>query len=91
MSITTIGMDALPQSMRNSKVLSGDNLQQLASVKELPVVDISFKDDTLKNIFQYYSITPDEMEVELHIYAAQLLNENKVYEAWQVLLAGENM
>ena len=28
-----------------------------------------------------------EMENELHLYAANLLNQGKVNEAWQVLLA----
>jgi len=82
-----IGMDALPDPIRNSKVLSGNHLGQLANVHELPVVDAAFEDQQLKNIFQYYAINPDEMERELHLYAAALLDEGKVREAWQVLLA----
>ena len=83
-----IGIDALPESIRTSKILTGNNLAQLAHVKELPFVDAAFEDEQLKNIIQYYSISPDEMETELHHYAKQLLDENKVHEAWQVLLAG---
>jgi flavin reductase (DIM6/NTAB) family NADH-FMN oxidoreductase RutF len=82
-----IGMDALPEPIRNSKTLSGNHLGQLANVHELPVVDPAFDDDRLKNIFQYYSVSPDEMEKELHAYAAALLDAGKVKEAWQVLLA----
>ena len=85
-----IGVDALPASIRNSNILSGNNLGQLANAKEEPLVDPTFHDDRLKNIIQYYSISPSEMEKELHIYAAELLNQNKVAEAWQILLAGEN-
>ena len=33
-------------------------------------------------------INPDDMEKELHYYAKKLLDEGKVQEAWQVLLAG---
>jgi hypothetical protein len=40
---------------------------------------------------QYFSVDPTEMEKEIHNYAAQLLNEGRVYEAWQVLLASENL
>ena len=47
-----------------------------------------FHDDKLKNIIQYYSINPVEMEKELHSYAKELLQINKVDAAWQVLLAG---
>lgn len=82
-----IGIDALPASIKNSTILSGNNLGQLANVNIIPMVYPTFDDDTLKNIIQYYSINPEEMEKELHIYAAQLLNAGKVKEAWQVLLA----
>ena len=43
-------------------------------------------DEHSKNIMQYYLIDPNEMEKEVHAYAAKLLNENKIDEAWQVLL-----
>ena len=78
----------MPESIRNSNILTGNNLGQLANVNEMPVVDPSFDDKMLKNIIQYYSINPDEMEKELHTYAKKLLEEGKVKEAWQVLLAG---
>ena len=86
-----IGIDALPEGIRHSKFLTGNNLGQLANVHELPVVNASFDDEHLKNIFQYYSINPAEMEKEIHLYAARLLNEDKIQEAWQVLLASENI
>jgi flavin reductase (DIM6/NTAB) family NADH-FMN oxidoreductase RutF len=82
-----IGVDALPRSIRTSSILTGNNLGMLANVNELPVIDPSFEDERLKNIFQYYSLTPDEMEKELHIYAKELLDAGKVQEAWQVLLS----
>jgi flavin reductase (DIM6/NTAB) family NADH-FMN oxidoreductase RutF len=82
-----IGVDSLPINIRNSNILTGNNLGQLANVNEMPVVDPSFEDDKLKNIFQYYSLSPDTMEEELHAYAKELLDEGKVKEAWQVLLS----
>ena len=82
-----IGFDALPNSIRNSKVLTGNQLGQLANVHEMPVVQPSFDDEHLKNIIQYFSINPDEMEKELHQYAARLLDEGRADDAWQVLLA----
>jgi flavin reductase (DIM6/NTAB) family NADH-FMN oxidoreductase RutF len=82
-----IGVDALPGSVNNSKILSGNNLGQLANVHEMPFIDPAFHDDKLKNIFHYYSLNPDDMERELHIYAKELLAAGKVKEAWQVLLA----
>jgi flavin reductase (DIM6/NTAB) family NADH-FMN oxidoreductase RutF len=83
-----IGIDALPFPIRNSKILSGNNLGQLANIHDLPIIEPSFDDAHLKQIIQYYSINPDEMEKELHSYAKKLLDAGKVREAWQVLLAG---
>ncbi|MES1160814.1 MAG: flavin reductase family protein, partial [Bacteroidota bacterium] len=82
-----IGVDELPGPIRNSRILSGNDLGQLANVHEMPDVDPAFHDDKLKNIFQYYSVSPEEMEKELHTYAKELLAGGKVKEAWQVLLA----
>ncbi|HET7896182.1 MAG TPA: flavin reductase family protein [Flavisolibacter sp.] len=86
-----IGIDALPQSIRYSRFLTGNHLGMLGNVHELPVVEPSFDDEHLKNIFQYFAVNPAEMEREIHVYAARLLDEHKVHEAWQVLLAAENM
>ncbi|RYG51884.1 MAG: flavin reductase family protein [Chitinophagaceae bacterium] len=83
-----IGLDCLPDSVRNSAILTGNNLGQLGNVHEMPVVDASYDDDHLKQIIQYYSLNPDDMEKELHLHAKKLLAQGKVREAWQVLLAG---
>jgi len=82
-----IGVDALPESIRNSDILTGNDLGHLANVREMPVIEPSFDDTHLKNIIQYYNLNPDDMEKELHTYAKKLLAEGKVREAWQVLLA----
>lgn len=82
-----MGIDALPASIRSSKILSGNNLGQLANCTTIPVVDPSFQDDHLKQIIQYFSVNPEEMEKELHTYAQQLLEKGDTPAAWQVLLA----
>jgi flavin reductase (DIM6/NTAB) family NADH-FMN oxidoreductase RutF len=81
-----IGIDALPAAILNSKILTGNNLGQLANVHEYPAVDPSFDDPNVKRIIEYYSVNPDEMENELHVYAKKLLDQSHVREAWQVLL-----
>jgi len=82
-----IGIDALPESIRNSTILTGNNLGQLGNVHEYPSVDAAYEDERLKKIIQYFSVNPDEMDKELHQYAKELLDAGKVNEAWQVLLA----
>ncbi len=84
-----MGVDQLPVSVRNSKVLTGNDLGMLANITDLPAIDPSFDDPNLKQIIQYYSIDPVEMEKELHLYSQKLLGEGKVSEAWQVLLSTE--
>jgi flavin reductase (DIM6/NTAB) family NADH-FMN oxidoreductase RutF len=84
-----IGIDILPKSIRESSVLTGNNLAQLANVHEYPIADPGFINERVKNIVQYFSLQQNEMEIELHIYAKELLDEGKVQEAWQVLLFGD--
>jgi flavin reductase (DIM6/NTAB) family NADH-FMN oxidoreductase RutF len=81
-----IGIDALPSNIRHSNVLTGNHLGQLANIHEMPLIDPSFEDERLKSIVQYFHVNPDEMDKELHMYAAELLNQGKINEAWQVLL-----
>ncbi len=83
-----IGMDSLPASVRNSHVFSGNDLGMLANVHEMPVIDPSFDDAHLKQIIQYYSLNPADMERELHLHAKKMLEAGKIYEAWQVILSG---
>lgn len=82
-----IGVDALPSTIRNSSLLTGNELGQLGNVHVLPTIDPAFEDDHLKQIIQYYSLNPEEMEKELHSYAKKLLAAGNVQAAWQILLA----
>ena len=79
-------MISLPTFIADSRILTPAQKEQLSLVDAIPVVDPSFEDDNLKNIFQYYSLTPEEMDTEVHKYAAKLLDQKKVNEAWQLLL-----
>jgi flavin reductase (DIM6/NTAB) family NADH-FMN oxidoreductase RutF len=84
-----IGVDALPQSIRQSKLLSGNDLGMLANVSEMPTINPAFEDEKMRHIVQYFAINPVAMEAEIHQYAKELLANNKVEEAWQVLLMGD--
>jgi len=78
--ITTlgIGIDQIPQEIRNSNVLTGNNLGLLGSVEEIPYPEevLEFK-KTLKSFSN---------KDEQHHFAKALLDTNKVKEAWMVLL-----
>ena len=81
-----IGVDTLPDAIKMSSFLTGNNLGQLGNVPEMPTVNPGFEDEKVKSIVQYYAINPEEMEKELHLYAKELLDKNEVAKAWQVLL-----
>lgn len=82
-----IGFDNLPTSIRQSTILTGNQLAKLAHVTEIPEVNPAFADNRLTEIIQYFSVDPAEMEKELQKHAGHLLDQHKVDEAWQVLLA----
>jgi flavin reductase (DIM6/NTAB) family NADH-FMN oxidoreductase RutF len=84
-----IGIDNLPAAIRNSKILSGNHLGQLANVHDMPIVDPAFENDALKQIVQYYNLDPKEMEEETHRLATKFLNEGNVNDAWQILLSND--
>lgn len=68
-----IGFDQLPMNIRNSTVLSGNDLARLANVATLPD-------------FRNVDLSSPQNEEELHRAAKRLLSEGKVEEAWKVLL-----
>ncbi len=80
-----IGIDALPENIRNSNILTGNHLGKLANVQKIPEIDPAFSNDYLKRMSSGF-INNENKEDEVHLYAAQLLEDNKVNEAWQVLL-----
>lgn len=89
--ITTIyiGVDNLPQDIRESKILSGNDLAQLASVTELPnETDVNeYKLLELNDLFITLEENPVELEIQLHQRAKKLISEQNIEEAWLTLLA----
>lgn len=84
-----IGYDAIPASIRLSKILTGNHLGQLGNVESLPSQEeiSAFREsETIKNIIEQVMYGCAFLDNLLHIEATKLLNENKVKEAWLVLL-----
>lgn len=92
--ITTVGIgyDQLPDDIRQSEILSANDLGQLAGIEELPnETDVNeFKLLELSDIFVSLEDEPAQLEKELHKRAKELLKENKLEEAWMTLLAFNN-
>ena len=84
-----MGVDALPEDIRTSQVLTGNHLAMLGGVEAMP-------DETevnehklleLADMFMEHEDDGARLERELHALAAQLLDKGLVDEAWKTLLA----
>lgn len=82
-----IGIDALPVSVRDSKVLTGNHLGILGNSTNIPVVGEVLYDDRLSGIIREYSDDETAKLNALHLYAKELLEAGETEKAWQVLLA----
>lgn len=67
-----IGFDQLPESIRNSKILSGNDLGRLANIDKLPEIKVTKNNSTNVDA--------------RHQLAKKLLSEGRVEEAWETLL-----
>ncbi|MEC7646356.1 MAG: flavin reductase family protein [Bacteroidota bacterium] len=68
-----MGIDNLPETIRNSKILTGNDLAILASSEKIPV----------KNKF---NLRDNKNTSEKHILAKEFLSQGEVENAWQILL-----
>ncbi len=92
--ITTIGVgyDAIPNDIKNSTILTGNDLGQLGNIEEIPnETDVNeYKLIELSELFVRLEDDAIQLEKELHKKAKELLQENKVEEAWMTLLSFNN-
>ena len=92
--ITTcgIGFDALPTDIRNSSILSGNDLGQLAGIEQLPnETDVNeYKLLELSELFLSLEEDAVQLEIEIHKRAKDLLTRNLLEEAWLTLLSFNN-
>ena len=79
-----IGVDGIPEKIRNSKILTGNNLGQLGNVEKLPA-----KEDieSFKNSESYKTFGHLNSEEKIHSTAKQLLDKGNVADAWKILLS----
>jgi len=81
-----IGVDALPDNIRNSKVLTGNELGILGNSHAIPVISELVEDDRLNEIMKTSTHDEDLKITLLHAYAKELLQDGYVDKAWQVLM-----
>ncbi|MBK8363495.1 MAG: flavin reductase family protein [Bacteroidetes bacterium] len=84
-----MGIDQLPESIRNSTILTGNNLGQLGNVIHLPdhtEIEEFRRRDFMKELFTRYGHDESTLQRKLHELAKTLLEQKHVEEAWKVLL-----
>jgi flavin reductase (DIM6/NTAB) family NADH-FMN oxidoreductase RutF len=86
-----IGVDQIPERIRKSYILTGNDLGMLGNVEKLPSKDEVLsvcEHPRMKDIFRSSSDGLEAREL-LHEYAHELLLKGKVNKAWKVLLADQ--
>ena len=90
LSVPGIGIDNLPESIRHSHILTGNNLGQLGNVNMLPdenaVREYSRK-DFMKELFKRFGHDKNLLREKLHELAKTLLDKDHVDESVLVLLS----
>ena len=79
-----IGVDALPKSIKESHILSGNDLGKLGNVNTLP------SNEAIKQYIERNSLVSfieEASQEELHTQAKQHLENDNTTEAWYILLA----
>ncbi|TKB98845.1 flavin reductase family protein [Pedobacter cryophilus] len=87
-----IGIDALPDDIKNSKILTGNHLGQLGNVMELPNEDevkLFELEPEVKDILDFTIGDQQTRTVQLHLKAKEFLDDGMVEEAWKVLLINQ--
>ncbi|MBL7711247.1 MAG: flavin reductase family protein [Chitinophagaceae bacterium] len=80
-----VGIDALPDNVKHSKILTGNDLGILGNCTEIPVTTEITNDGRLEQILSDFADRGQREEALQH-YAKDLLDEGDIEKAWQVLL-----
>jgi flavin reductase (DIM6/NTAB) family NADH-FMN oxidoreductase RutF len=86
-----VGVDSIPFAIRDSKILTGNNLGQLGNVEGLPSDEEIAAFSQLPEIKEILDATIGDnqtREIQLHIKAKALLHAGNVLDAWKTLLTG---
>jgi len=84
-----IGVDNIPRHIRNSTVLTGNNLGRLGNCERLPdqteVENFSF-DPVIQEMNLRFKNDRESFDFHLHQYAKEVLESGDVHLAWNILL-----
>ncbi|WP_187262720.1 flavin reductase family protein [Pontibacter beigongshangensis] len=84
-----MGIEQLPDFIRNSTILTGNNLARLANIPMPPIepaVKAFKKEPIVAYTINKFKDQPEKLQLELEILGKKLLEDNQVQAAWKVLL-----
>lgn len=85
LSTLGIGVDAIPDFIKESTVFDGNDLGMLGNIEALPTLEeVSI---FVKQNFAVKGVLSSDDQEKVHIEAKKYLNEKDVLSAWKVLLA----
>jgi flavin reductase (DIM6/NTAB) family NADH-FMN oxidoreductase RutF len=88
-----IGFDQLPLAVRNSEVLSGNDLGLLANVEMLPTDEEVKQFYTIPEIQKFQDSLKENPQNEIlarHLAAKELIKAGNIADAWKLLLGSNN-
>lgn len=87
-----IGVDSIPSEIKNSNILTGNNLGQLGNAEKLPdETEVNeYKLIELSDIFLQNEKNTVNLQIALHKHAKSLLDSGNVTDAWKTLLSFNN-
>ena len=80
LSILGIGVDAIPSEIRNSSILTGNNLGMLGNVEAIP------SEEDVNKFAKEHANYVGNNSTKKHTFAKAFLEKNDVISAWKVLL-----
>lgn len=87
-----IGVDNIPDGIKNSIVLTGNDLGKLGNVVQLPekeAIQHHTNDSSMKELRERFKNDRESYVFHLHVYAKELLAGGKIEDAWLTLLQAE--
>lgn len=79
-----IGVDEIPTFIKDSRILTGNDLGKLGNVEQLPTHEEIQEFIEEKDLKVFLDESTDE---KVHLVAQEYLNEERVNDAWKILLA----
>lgn len=89
LSTLGVGVDRIPDSIRFSTVLSGNDLGMLGNIEQIPSLDEV--QDFVNNHIEIRAIVSSDDRDLIHKKAREFLDKKDIQSAWKILMAAETL